>query len=86
MQKNKKMLEVTQEKSNPPLQCNVLENISGVSNTPPIGTIPPLDTSKRRTRIFDSKRSNKSVSPNQILSPTLIRAPNQTQSVSKPLL
>lgn len=76
----------------------MLENISGVNNTNnghSINGLSPHDTSmsKRRTKIFDSKRSNKSVSPNnaatnnnQVLSPfktANIEKPKQSQSVAK---
>lgn len=93
--KGKKMISVTQEKPNISIRCDMLENISGVNNAHSINGLSPHDTSmsKRRTRIFDSKRSNKSVSPNpathqneQILSPfkaPTIDKPKQSQSIAK---
>ena len=73
----------------------MLENLSGLNNAHSINGLSPHDTSisKRRTRIFDSKRSNKSVSPNpaphtsdQVLSPfkaPTIDKPKHSQSVAK---
>ena len=65
--KNKKMIEITQEKPNTSIRCDMLDNFSGANNanSRSISGMNPNDTSisKRRTKIFDSKRSNRSVSP-----------------------
>lgn len=70
--KSKKLIEVTQERPTSSIKTEPLENISQMSSQQ-IGSsnvLPPNDTSKRRTRIFDSKGSNNSISPNnQVLSP-----------------
>lgn len=70
--KSKKLIEVTQERPTSSIKTEPLENISQMSSQQ-IGSsnvLPPNDTSKRRTRIFDSKGSNHSISPNnQVLSP-----------------
>lgn len=84
------MIEVTQEKPIGNSNCNILENISGVSNNQHISGLPPNDTSKRRTKIFD-KSPNRSVSPNnQVLSPTAKIPPqppsHQTQSLARPVV
>lgn len=53
--KNRKILEVTQEKRPGIIQCNVLENISATANkAPEMNGLPPPpnDTSKRRRKIF----------------------------------
>lgn len=88
--RSKKMLEVTQEKPILNVKCDFLDNTSGL-NSQSINGLPANDTSmSKRRKIFDSKRSNRSISPNQPnnqvlspLKPPAERTKQQTQSVAK---
>lgn len=68
MTKSKKMIEVTQDRPTSSIRTDAYENMSNYSSSQQFGSSNTLhDTSKRRTRIFDS---NRSVSPNnKVLSP-----------------
>lgn len=70
------MIEVTQDKPTSSVRTETAENMSILSSQQNFASssgLPANDTSKRRTKIFEGRGSNKSVSPNnannQILSP-----------------